>query len=231
MRYLALATDYDGTLAWQGMVSPETISSLERVRASGRRLILVTGRELDDLLRVFPGVDLFDRVVVENGAVLYRPSRGDKKVLADRPAERFISALREQHVEPLAVGDVIVATRREQDRRVVDVVQRLGLELQPIYNKDSLMVLPRGINKATGLAAALAEMELSPPSVVGIGDAENDVEFLAVCGFGVAVANAIPMLKERADLVTRAEAGAGVTELIDRLLATDLDAERYTLAG
>lgn len=231
MRYLALATDYDGTLAWQGLVSPETIRALERVHASGRRLILVTGRELDDLLRVFPSVALFERVVAENGAVLYQPGNRDKKVLAEPPAERFIRAMRERHIEPLAIGEVIVATSRAHDGRVLEVIDALNLQLEVSYNKDSVMVLPIGVTKATGLAAALADMELSREAVVGIGDAENDVAFLGACAFGVAVANAIPALKERADWVTPGEAGAGVTELIDKLVATDLDTQRYTLAG
>ena len=69
MRYLALATDYDGTLAKDGRVDEPTLEALERFRDSGRRLILVTGRELDELLEVFPQVDLFERVVAENGAL------------------------------------------------------------------------------------------------------------------------------------------------------------------
>jgi hypothetical protein len=47
MRYLALACDYDGTLASEGRVAPETVGALERLRASGRRLLLVTGREAE----------------------------------------------------------------------------------------------------------------------------------------------------------------------------------------
>jgi HAD superfamily hydrolase (TIGR01484 family) len=63
MRYIALACDYDGTLAHDGRVSAATIAALERVRASGRKLLLVTGRQLDDLGTVFDRLDLFDRVV------------------------------------------------------------------------------------------------------------------------------------------------------------------------
>ena len=80
------------------------------------------------------------------------------------------------------------------------------------------------MNKATGLAAALAELELSPHNVVGVGDAENDHAFLSACECAVAVANALPALKERADLVTTGKRGAGVTELIDAMIADDLAA-------
>jgi HAD superfamily hydrolase (TIGR01484 family) len=49
MRYHALACDYDGTIAHEGRVDDETIAALGRLRDTGRRLILVTGRELQDL--------------------------------------------------------------------------------------------------------------------------------------------------------------------------------------
>jgi hydroxymethylpyrimidine pyrophosphatase-like HAD family hydrolase len=105
---------------------------------------------------------------------------------------------------------------------VVEAIRELGLNHQVIFNKESVMVLPAGVNKATGLLAALDELGLSPDHVVGVGDAENDLVFLSRCGCGVAVANALPMLKREADFVTTSEAGQGVVELIDELLADDL---------
>ena len=84
------------------------------------------------------------------------------------------------------------------------------------------MVLPTGMNKATGLIAALQELKLSAHNVVGIGDAENDLSFLSLCECSVAVANAIPLLKEQADYTTKAENGDGVIELIEQLLVDDL---------
>ena len=102
---------------------------------------------------------------------------------------------------------------------VLEVIRDHGLELQVIFNKGAVMVLPSGVNKATGLSAALAELGLSPHNAVGVGDAENDHAFLKLCECAVAVANALPSLKEQADLVTRGDHGAGVVELIDRMLA------------
>jgi HAD superfamily hydrolase (TIGR01484 family) len=68
MYFVALATDYDGTLAEDGLVAEETIAALRSFRQSGRKLILVTGRELPDLRSVFPHLHLFDAAVVENRA-------------------------------------------------------------------------------------------------------------------------------------------------------------------
>jgi HAD superfamily hydrolase (TIGR01484 family) len=222
VRYLVLACDYDGTLATHGRVDDATLAALERLLASGRKLILVTGRELDDLLSIFPPMHLFEWVVAENGALLYRPGSKEEKLLAPRPPEKFVQMLREQGVQPLSVGRAIVATWRPHETAVLEVIRDQGLELHLIFNKDAVMVLPAGVTKATGLAAALHELELSPHNTVGVGDAENDHAFLSLCECAVAVANALPALKERADLVTRGDHGAGVRELIDQLVGSDL---------
>ena len=222
MRYHVLACDYDGTIAHHGRVDDETIAALGRLRDTGRRLILVTGRELQDLLAVCPHVELFDRVVAENGAVVYWPATREEKLLGEPPPEPFVRALRERGVSPIAVGRVIVATWKPHETTVLEVIRDLGLELHVTFNKDAVMVLPAGLSKATGLAEALRELGLSAHNVVGIGDAENDHAFLRLCECRIAVANALPMLKNAADFVTRHDHGAGVRELIDMLIATDL---------
>jgi hydroxymethylpyrimidine pyrophosphatase-like HAD family hydrolase len=224
MRYAALATDYDGTLATHGRVDGPTIAALERFRASGRPLVMVTGRELDDLMKTFDRLDLFDRVVAENGALIYRPGDGSEKVLAEPPPPGFVEALRARGVGPISVGRSVVATWEPHEKAVLEVIHAMGLELQVIFNKGAVMVLPSGVNKATGMAAALDELGLSPHNVVGVGDAENDHAFLAHCECAVAVANALPLLKERADVVTSGDHGAGVVEIMKGMLADDLEA-------
>src|SRR5437868_9727836 len=108
------------------------------------------------------------------------------------------------------------------EEQALAAIRESGLELQVIFNKDALMILPCGTNKMTGLSSALEELQLSRHNVVGIGDAENDHAFLSWCECGVAVANAIPALKNGADLVTTADHGGGVVELIEKLIQNDL---------
>ncbi|MBW4697601.1 MAG: HAD-IIB family hydrolase [Aphanocapsa lilacina HA4352-LM1] len=223
MHYLALACDYDGTLATDGRVDDRTLEALERLRNSGRKLLLVTGRELDDLTRVFAHLELFERVVAENGALLYRPASKEAVRLGPEPPEAFVERLRERGVSPLSLGRVIVATWEPNETAVLEAIRDLGLELQVIFNKGAVMVLPPGVNKASGLAVALEELGLSAHNVVGVGDAENDHAFLRACECAVAVANALPMLKEQADLVTAGARGAGVIELVERLVDSDLE--------
>ncbi len=228
MQYFkALATDYDGTVAHDGVVDDPTLAALERLKRSGRRLVMVTGRELPDLERVCPRLDLFDRVVAENGALLYTPATKEARPLGPPPPEAFVARLKEQRIEPLSVGRVIVATWEPNETAVLKAIHALGLDLQIIFNKGAVMVLPNGINKASGLGAALEDLGLSAHNVLATGDAENDLAFMRTCGCAVAVGNALPAVKEAADIVTAAPRGAGVAEVI----ATWLDDEPRLLAA
>ncbi len=227
MRYLALAADYDGTLATNGLVPERTVAALERLVASGRKLILVTGRVLPDLLEIFPRLDLCERVVAENGALLYRPASKELEVLAPAPSTVFVDELRRRGVEHLNVGQSIVATHHPYERIALEVIRDMGLELRIVFNKGAVMILPTGISKASGLMAALKELDLSPHNIVAVGDGENDHALLGLSEYAVAVANAVPMLKEAADRTTSADHGAGVEEIIADLLDNDLESDRH----
>src|SRR5438034_726548 len=119
MRYHALACDYDGTIAWDGEVSEDTILALQEVRKSGRKLILVTGRARHALIKVFPPIDVLDRVVAENGALLYRPATREERPLGQRPPDECRQQLIKRGADRASVGRVIVATwRRSPGRRI-----------------------------------------------------------------------------------------------------------------
>ena len=135
MYIICLATDYDGTLAHDGVVDQATLDALVRLKRSGRRLVLVTGRELPDLIAVFPQLDLFDRVVAENGALLYNPETKQERPLAPEPSPDLVAALRAQNVQPLSVGRTIIATWEPNETAVLDAIRDLGLELQIVFNK------------------------------------------------------------------------------------------------
>jgi hypothetical protein len=89
MFFVALATN-DNTIAVHGIVAEETFKALTALKRSGRRAILVTGRELPDMLNVFPQIDLFDLVV----AVKSRPSSPDRRMRSGRhhAADYFFSS-------------------------------------------------------------------------------------------------------------------------------------------
>lgn len=222
MDYRVIATDYDGTLATEGTVDDATLAALERYRDSGGHLLLVTGRQLDDLFQVFPHSHLFQGIVAENGAVFHQPHRNQMKLLADPFPPTLVETLKAAGADPIYQGQVMVATWEPHGDAVQQAIQSLGLAATVILNKRAVMILPQGVNKASGLAVALADLNLAHLPSVGIGDAENDLSLLQACHRGVAVANALPELKAIAHYITQGERGAGVQEVIQRILENRL---------
>jgi hydroxymethylpyrimidine pyrophosphatase-like HAD family hydrolase len=222
-QFRALVTDFDGTLACEGTVSPPTLVALRRLKAAGFSLILATGRQLDQLIAIFPAIGLFDEVVAENGALLYQPATRTSHMLASAANAQILDVLRERGVTPLLVGQVIIASLVEHEATIRRAVAASGLPLHVICNKDAVMILPAGVDKASGVEAALNALGLSLEQAVGVGDAENDVDFLVKCGLAVAVGNALPEVKQRAQMITRATHGAGVAELAAWLMACKRD--------
>lgn len=223
MKYTLLATDYDGTLATDGKVDDAVVDCLRRARDAGLRIVLVTGRELPSLFNTFEHADIFDLVVAENGAVLYDTSTENVTVLAQAPPPSLVGALEDANV-PISVGHSIVATVIPHDGAMLSAIRSLGLDWHIVYNKRAVMALPAGVTKAVGLAAALKVLDVQPAECVGVGDAENDLEFMAACGLSVAVDNALPNVKALADVVLPSARGAGVMELTAKLLEGELDA-------
>jgi len=217
--FKALASDGDGTLTRGGHLGKATFDALRRLRQAGKRIILTTGETPKDLAK-FPHLELFDLVVAENGALLFDPSTRKEELLAEPPPVALIQKLRAAKIDPLKFGRVIVSTESPRECAVAEVLRDFGWQV--VLNRRNIMMLPQGINKATGLTVALRRLGLADRDVVAVGDAENDLALFKACGCGVAVANAIPELKKEATLVTSFGNGAGVVELIDKLLSDSI---------
>jgi hydroxymethylpyrimidine pyrophosphatase-like HAD family hydrolase len=223
MRHRVLACDYDGTLATDGVCSPATLASLERVVAAGMRLILVTGRTREELESVFDRSSLFAAIVVENGAVVI-DAGGAETLLAPRLPRSLVDEFQRVGVTPLVVGRVLCSTSVTQTAKLSAAIARLGIDRAVVRNRDSAMVMPPGISKRTGLEAALRAVGEVPSRTVAIGDGENDIALFAVAGVSVAVANAVDVLKRRADVVLTKPNGKGLADLADALITGDLGA-------
>jgi hydroxymethylpyrimidine pyrophosphatase-like HAD family hydrolase len=207
----AVATDLDGTLA-EGTLPAAAQAAIREARDGGLAVVLVTGRIAAELEADFGRLaDEFDAVVTENGAVLLiggvtrELARPVEVVLSDRLAEQGVAVRR---------GRVLLACDAFDADVVHRTVEDLGLDCQLLRNRSALMVLPAGVSKGTGLAAALAELGISPHNAIAVGDAENDLALLEAAEVGVAVANAVPSLREHADLVLGDPDGQGVAALL-----------------
>ncbi len=200
MKLGAVALDYDGTIAANGVFDPRVRDTIADLRRRGIAVILVTGRRLDDLRRVAGNLGCFNAVVAENGAVLYFPESRRQAVLGHAPPAPFLDALRRRGIQ-FSVGESVVETDASVAVPVLELVRELEQPLVLAFNRGRLMVLPQAIAKSVGLRRVLSTLRLSVHNTIGIGDAENDHDLLDACEVGVAVAWGSPALRVVADEV------------------------------
>jgi len=206
MKYQALATDYDGTIAHHGAVDEPTTAALRRAREAGLKLLLCTGRRLHDMPAIYEHWRVFDRIVAENGAVLFNTITEESVTLAASPPKEFVDRLISMKV-PLEVGESVVATYQPHAADVARVIAELRINWHIIMNKGAVMALPAGVSKASGFLAGLRDLNIPVELSVAVGDAENDIPFLQAAGFGVAVANALPSVIAVAQWTTQPAGG------------------------
>lgn len=209
--FRAVAVDFDGTLA-DGSVTPDALIALDEARSRGIRVILVTGRIMEELRAVFPEVDdHVDVIVAENGALVVGPI-GVRQLAAtvDRAVSEALTTRGVAHRD----GQVLVACAASDEPAAMDVIREFGLECQLVRNRDELMIVPAGVTKGSGLLEALGDLGLSHHNTLGVGDAENDHSLLDVCEIGVAVANAVDAIRAHADVVLALPNGQGVADLL-----------------
>ncbi len=207
-----LAFDFDGTLAKNGRVPQDLQQALAQLRQNNFALFLVTGRRYDSIdlgsLR-----DVFTGIVWENGAVLTLKAIDDLYLPFGHVDARLVEALESANI-PLEYGTAIVSTWVPHKEAVWQARVESGTEAAIAYNKGAVMILPPGTAKGTGLERLLELCGFSLRNLVSFGDGENDISLIQVAETGIAVADAVPGLKEAANIITSQPGPAGVLEAL-----------------
>ena len=230
-----MAFDLDGTLAVNGVISPEIERCLDRCRAAGHALFLVTGRRFETV-PLNHVEELFIGVVWENGAVLAHTATGELYLPFGRLNPSLFKALEEAAI-PFERGLAIAATWIPHDQAVWHILTAQGGGAVVEYNKGAVMLLPPGAAKGAGLDRLLSICGFSRRNLVAFGDAENDRSMLELAEVAVAVGDAIPAIKDLADVVAAGPGPTGVLEILEeyplagRYLDIPLRRERPVLLG
>lgn len=231
----AIACDFDGTGAEYGHPFPEVLAALGTARSQGIVTLLVTGRVLEDVQFACGDSPVFDAVVAENGALICLCGSGRIIQLGSPPPDHFLGELRSRGV-PFHTGAVVVGTWDRHTSEVLETIRRFKIDGQIIFNREALMVLPSGINKAVGVRRALDEFGRSERNLIAFGDAENDLPLLAAAEVGIAARNSAPEIAAQADERLAESGGAGVAHYIYRLLEQGANVptpprQRFRLGG
>nr|QNO50530.1 phosphoglycolate phosphatase [Methanosarcinales archaeon ANME-2c ERB4] len=211
----AIVCDYDRTLTDESLVlSLNAVTSLKSARKNGIKVFIASGRRLPFLVDVTAGRGFVDAIIAENGAVIYDPVNG-AKILLGEGLEELKSAFAD--VDFVEVEEVIVATTRPYLKDVKEIIETNGLSVDIELNRDDVMIMPKGIDKGSGIVKAAEIYRIDRKNLAGIGDAENDLKMFGVAGVKVAVANAVDALKDEADIVCSEPYGDGVKEFVQSL--------------
>ncbi|MBS7642977.1 phosphoglycolate phosphatase [Candidatus Bathyarchaeota archaeon] len=217
----AIACDYDRTLTNEKLeVSKQAIQTLKMAKMRKKvKVIIVSGRMLGFLIKMNERFQVADALVAENGAVIFLPNVGTKLVLGERSGQRLRDAFKLLDI-PHEMGDVIVSTKRTYETIVLKIINETMLNVNIEYNRDSLMILPPGIDKGKGVLRALLLLGVPRGGLACIGDAENDVALFKIADVSVAVANAVDSLKRQADIICDSPHGNGVMEFVKNYVLT-----------
>ena len=212
-----LACDFDGTCASDGHLAPETADVLRAARVRGIATMLVTGRVLEELRRGEVDFSAFDAVVAENGAIVWLPALDRTIQLGEPPPEWFLGRLRDSGIA-FQAGAVVIGTWEQHAGHALQLIRETGLDLQLVFNRAAVMLLPSGINKAVGVQRALDELGRSARNMIAFGDAENDLPLFTLAEVGVAARGSVPAIVAVADDRLTQPGPPGVAYYVQRLV-------------
>lgn len=192
------ACDFDGTIASNGHLVPEVAAALATARTQGFTTLLVTGRVHEEVEHLCADLSMFDAVVAENGALVCLPVQKRTIRLGTPPPAGFLGELRARGV-PFQAGSVVVGTWEPHAHEILDLIRQAGIDSRLVFNRAAVMLLPEGINKATGVRRALEELGRSEHNLVAFGDAENDLPLFAVAEVAVAARGSVSGVAALAD--------------------------------
>lgn len=219
MKLSVLALDYDGTVASDDRLDPSVREAITEARRRGIKVMVVTGRTVNELRRVAGELNFVDGVVAENGAIVHFPDGGLTAPLAPPLPQAFAAGLRERGI-PFTAGECLVDADASAAPRMLEVIRELELPIVLVFNRSRVMALTQGISKATGLSAALEMLRASPRNGVAVGDAENDHELLRLAEVGAAVEWGSASLRAAADIVINGSDPSAVGGFIRSLAAS-----------
>jgi hypothetical protein len=204
----AVATDLDRTFSREDLdIDPATVAAVADLRRAGILTILATGRTEGEVA-LKPGLAAaFDGYVLECGARVGPWGRLQDANVSLVGLDALCSDLKSIGVEVWR-GPMSASVARVDQDKVMPLAVRH--EVTALPNKDRIDLVPVGIDKGVGLARMLAQ--LAPGRrlrVAAIGDGENDLGLLRAADHRVAVANAVPSLRDLAHEVAPFSAAQG----------------------
>lgn len=237
-----IAIDMDGTLLNENHeLSPYTKSVIKRAQEKGIHIVLSTGRPLVLCYDYHQDLALKTDIVTANGAQIWTPN---KKILAEYTFDSSIAEelwhygnLNNHYMWMVATNEMFRNSSRPSLFQNYDWIKlgfgRLSAEEKSIIweklikisdleitssSRYNVEVNPKNVNKANGLKIVTERLGIRFDNVIAIGDSLNDKTMLEAAQIGVAMDNAIPEIKELADVITDSNQNDGVAKVINHVI-------------
>lgn len=229
MKIDALAVDIDGTLTDSNrLLCIESIKTLRKLEKHNIPVIFVTGNTAAYTYALTTSIGTTGGVVGENGGVMFKEDymNNETIVLGDyeyvNKAYEYLKSEIDKNIKLKIVEDSYcrlseIAFYRTMDSEPIkEILEDWDIK---IYDSGfALHLSDKNVNKGKTLKELSKITKIKTKNIMGIGDNENDLEFLDAVGFKVAVSNAREDLKEKADYVCEKPYGLGVSEAIEKFI-------------
>ncbi len=224
-----VATDIDGTIANDKReLNLNAIRAIRKLEKKGIRVILVSSQSflIVSDLAIYLGAK--GPVIGETGAVVGYPRSpvfiARWKYDSHKITKIMLSmGFRSSFSNPFRFSNLAFSRTEDATATENEIYERLrkeGITDIEVYDSGfAVHILPKGVNKGSGLLKAIELLKVKIDEVVVIGDGMNDLPMFKVAKYSFAPANADPIIKEHATIVSNKKYGSAFVELARMLLS------------
>lgn len=160
--------------------------------------------------------------ILSDNVVLQLPSAPGKQSLYNvlNSLLQFRPAKLSDITKTIVLNKAVIAYPQEElDSKIKEIPARFYEEYEIIKTRSMLLeFMPKGVTKAYGISLLAKDLGLKQEEIMAIGDEENDLPMIEFAGLGVAMKNAVPLVKEVANYVTSSNIEHGVARVIEKFV-------------
>ena len=161
---------------------------------------------IDDVARLYEETEKLGLPLdaISEGTVYQIQSDQESLYAKFNPALTFVPVAFEDLSSHMTYNKCVTAFAQEP---LDEAIQQISPELFDQYEifKSRELLLewsPKNVHKATGLAKLIKHLGIDQSQVMACGDEANDLSMIEWAGLGVAMQNAVPAVKEVANVIT-----------------------------
>lgn len=118
--------------------------------------------------------------------------------------------------DSFAINKIVMSRPGEELDQAIPKIPQSYYDKYNIYKSQShiLEILPKNVDKGNAMRIVGESLGLRKDQIMGIGDQENDLSLVTHAGLGIAMDNAIDLVKDAADFITKSNNESGVAYAI-----------------